>query len=105
MLFSLRSSVSVMAARWVAVTLAQSVTPVILARSASRTASVRAQMPRSRTVMSNSSLIDPPLPSLAVTFTDTVPVSAVAGVPAKVRVLSVKASHVGSVVSSAFVAA
>ena len=56
-------------------------------------------------MISNSSLTDPPLPSLAVTFTDTVPVSASAGVPAKVRVLSVKPSHVGSAVSSAFVAA
>ena len=62
-------------------------------------------MVAARTVISNSSLTDPPLPSLAVTFTDTVPVSATAGVPAKVRVLSVKASHVGSAVSSAFVAA
>ena len=57
------------------------------------------------TTMSKVSLTDPPLPSLAVTFTAIVPTSAVAGVPAKVRVLSVKASHVGSVVSSAFVAA
>ena len=52
-----------------------------------------------------SSLTVPPLSSLAVTSTDTVPVSAVAGVPAKVRVLSVKVSHVGSVEPSAFVAA
>ena len=57
------------------------------------------------TVMSKSSLTDPPLPSLAVTFTDTVPTSAVCGVPEKVRVPSAKASHVGSVAPSAFVAA
>ena len=57
------------------------------------------------TVISKVSLTDPPLPSLAVTFTATVPTSAVAGVPAKVRVLSVKASHVGSSMPSAFVAA
>ena len=57
------------------------------------------------TVMSNSSLTDPPLPSLAVTFTDTVPTSEAAGVPAKVRVLSVKVSQVGSAVPSACVAA
>ena len=56
------------------------------------------------TVISNASLTDPPLPSLAVTFTATVPMSAACGVPEKVRVLAVKASHVGSAVSSAFVA-
>ena len=56
------------------------------------------------TVMSNSPLTDPPLPSLAVTFTATVPASAACGVPEKVRVLAAKASHVGSAVSSAFVA-
>ena len=56
------------------------------------------------TVMSKVSLTDPPLPSLAVTFTDTVPASAACGVPEKVRVPAAKASHVGSAVSSAFVA-
>ena len=56
------------------------------------------------TVMSKVSLTDPPLPSLAVTFTATVPVSAACGVPEKVRVLAAKDSHVGSAVSSAFVA-
>ena len=56
------------------------------------------------TVMSKVSLTDPPLPSLAVTFTATVAVSAACGVPEKVRVLAAKASHVGSAVSSAFVA-
>ena len=56
------------------------------------------------TVISNSSLTDPPLPSLAVTFTATVPMSAACGVPEKVRVPAVKTSHVGSAVSSAFVA-
>ena len=55
-------------------------------------------------MISNSSLTDPPLPSLAVTFTDTVPVSAACGVPEKVRVLAAKDSHVGSAVSSVFVA-
>ena len=54
------------------------------------------------TMISNSSLTDPPLPSLAVTFTDTIPASV--GVPEKVRVPAAKASHVGSAVSSAFVA-
>ena len=57
------------------------------------------------TVMSNSPLTDPPLPSLAVTSTDTVPTSAVCGVPEKVRVPAAKDSHVGSVAPSACVAA
>ena len=52
------------------------------------------------TTMSNSSLTVPLLVSLAVTFTVTAPASAAAGVPAKVRVLAVKVSHVGSVASS-----
>ena len=56
------------------------------------------------TVISNASLTDPPLPSLAVTFTATVPASAACGVPEKVRVPAAKDSHVGSAVSSAFVA-
>ena len=56
------------------------------------------------TVISNASLTDPPLPSLAVTSTATVPASAACGVPEKVRVSAAKASHVGSAVSSAFVA-
>ena len=54
------------------------------------------------TVISNSSLTDPPLPSLAVTFIETV--SAAAGVPEKVRVPASKVSHVGSAVLSDFVA-
>ena len=54
--------------------------------------------------MSKVSLTDPPLPSLAVTFTETVPTSASCGVPPKVRVVAVKVSHKGSVASSAFVA-
>ena len=59
------------------------------------------------TVISNLSLTDPPLPSLAVTFTDTVPVSAVAGVPEKTRrwAAGLKDSHMGSIVPSAFAAA
>ena len=56
------------------------------------------------TVISNASLTDPPLPSLAITFTATVPASAACGVPEKVRVPAAKASHVGSAVSSVFVA-
>ncbi len=51
-----------------------------------------------------SPLTDPPLPSLAVTFTDTVPTSAVCGVPEKVRVVAAKPSHVGSAAPSASVA-
>ena len=54
--------------------------------------------------MLNSSLTEPPLPSLAVTFTATVPTSAVAGMPEKVRVVAVKVSQVGSALPSAFVA-
>ena len=56
------------------------------------------------TVISKVSLTDPPLPSLAVTFRATIPASAACGVPEKVRVLAAKSSHVGSAVSSAFVA-
>ena len=55
--------------------------------------------------MSNVLLTDPPLPSLAVTFTETVSTSAARGVPEKVRVVGVKVSHVGSTAPSAFVAA
>ena len=54
------------------------------------------------TVISKVSLTDPPLPSLAVTFRANIPASV--GVPEKVRVPAAKASHVGSAVSSAFVA-
>ena len=91
-----------------AVTSTQSLTPAISSRIALRTASVRGQMPalgsRTTTIL-NSSLTDPPImPSLAVTFTVTVPTSAAAGVPEKRRVLSVKVSHVGSAMPSAFVA-
>ena len=53
--------------------------------------------------MSKVSLTEPPLPSLAVTFTETVP--AAVGVPEKVRVAGAKLSHEGSAVSSASVAA
>ena len=52
-------------------------------------------------MISKVSLTDP-APSLAVTFTDTVP--AAGGVPEKARVLSLKDSHAGSGVPSAFVA-
>ena len=44
------------------------------------------------------------VPSLAVTFTETVPTSAVAGVPEKVRVAAAKLSHEGSAESSGLVA-
>ena len=44
------------------------------------------------------------LPSLAVTVTETVPTSAVAGVPEKVRVARAKLSHEGSAESSDWVA-
>ena len=56
------------------------------------------------TTMSKVSLTAPPLPSLAVTFTSTVPTSAAAGVPEKMRVLVAKFSHVGSGVLSDCVA-
>ncbi len=44
------------------------------------------------------------VPSFAVTFTETVPRSAVAGVPENVRVAAVKLSHEGSAESSDWVA-
>ena len=53
---------------------------------------------------SNVSLTVPPAPSLAVTFTVTVPASAACGVPEKVREEAVKVSHDGSAVSSSLVA-
>ena len=56
------------------------------------------------TTMSKLSLTDSPLPSLAVTFTATVPTSAACGVPEKARVAALKVSHVGSAESSASVA-
>ena len=56
------------------------------------------------TVMWKVSVTDPPLPSLAVTFTETVPASATCGVPEKVRVSAAKASQLGRAVPSAFVA-
>ena len=56
------------------------------------------------TTMLNLSLTVALLVSVAVTFTTTVSTSEAVGVPAKVRVLAVKVSHVGSVMSSAFVA-
>ena len=54
------------------------------------------------TTISKVSLTEPPLPSLAVTFTETV--SAAVGVPEKVRVAAVKLSHEGSGVSLASIA-
>ena len=54
--------------------------------------------------MSNVSLTDPPLPSLAVTFTATVSISATAGVPEKIRLASSNSSQDGSAVPSSRVA-
>ena len=56
------------------------------------------------TTMSKVSLTEPPLPSLAVTFTETVPTSAAVGVPENMRVAAAKLSHEGSAVSSDWVA-
>ena len=56
------------------------------------------------TSISKVALPDPPLPSLAVTFTETVSTSVDCGVPKKVRVEAVKVSHKGSAVFSALVA-
>ena len=56
------------------------------------------------TTMLNSSLTDPPLPSLAVTFTATVATSADAGMPEKARVPASNMSHVGSALLSGFAA-
>ena len=56
------------------------------------------------TTMSKVSLTEPPLPSLAVTFTETVPTSAAGGVPENVRVAAAKLSHEGSAESSDWVA-
>ena len=51
--------------------------------------------------MSKVSLTEPPWPSLAVTFTETVPTF---GMPENVRVAAAKLSHEGSAVSSDWVA-
>ena len=58
----------------------------------------------SDTAMSKLSLTVPPLPSLAVTFTVTVPASVVSGVPEKVRVPASKLSQSGSALPSDLVA-
>ena len=58
--------------------------------------------PAALTTMSKVSLTEA-LPSLAVTFTETVATSAVWGVPEKVRVLVLKLSHEGNAVPSACV--
>ena len=63
--------------------------------------SVASVLAAALTTMSKVSLIVK-VPSLAVTFTETV--SAAVGVLEKVRVAASKLSHVGSAVSSAFVA-
>ena len=56
------------------------------------------------TVMSKVSLTEA-MPSLAVTFTDTVPASPACGVPEKAREPAAKASQVGSGLPSDLVAA
>ena len=56
------------------------------------------------TTMSKVSEAVPPLPSLVVTFTDSVPTSAAAGVPEKVRVAASKLSQSGKAAASACVA-
>ena len=56
------------------------------------------------TARSKLSLTVPPAPSLAVTFTVTVPASAAAGVPEKVREEAVKVSQAGSALPSPLVA-
>ena len=56
------------------------------------------------TTMSKVSLTEPPLPSRAVTFTETVPTSAAVGVPENMRVAAAKLSHEGSAESSDWVA-
>ena len=65
---------------------------------------VSAIAPIALTTMLNSSLTNPPLLSLAVTFTETVLTSEAAGMPEKVRVVGAKSSHVGSAAPSGFVA-
>ena len=54
--------------------------------------------------MSNSSLADPPLPSVAVSFTVTVPTSPAIGVPKNILLPPRKVNHDGSAAPSAFVA-
>ena len=61
--------------------------------------------PRAVTTISNSSLTEPPRPSLAVTFTGWLPTCAAPTLATKVPVAAVNVSHEGSGVSSPFVAA
>ena len=68
-------------------------------------ATVKVTCSAGTTLMANSSLIDAPPSSLAVTFTGTVPVSPAIGMPEKVRVSASKDSHVGSVELSVLAAA
>ena len=56
------------------------------------------------TVMVKVSETEPPLPSVAVTFTDSVPTLAAWGVPLKLRLPSVKLNQVGNALSSPCVA-
>ena len=66
-------------------------------------AAVGALLADAETTISKVSLTES-VPSLAVTFTETVLASAAAGVPENVRVAASKLSHKGSAESSDFVA-
>ena len=88
----------------VAVTAAPTLPPAAVFSATERVTVELANAGARLTLMSKVSLTEPPLPSLAVTFTDSVPASEAVGVPAKVRVESVKPSQVGSAVPSDFVA-
>ena len=94
---SLSASEKVFAANW-----KLNAVPASAAWSAIAFATVGALL--AAATRSNVSLTVRPLSSLAVTFTVTVPASAVCGVPENVRVPAVKVSHDGSAVSSPLVA-
>ena len=79
--------------------IADSVCPTLLTRHAP----AQAALASSETTISKVSLPDT-LPSLAVTVTETVPTSALAGVPERVRVSAAKLSQKGSAESSDWVA-
>ena len=76
----------------------------VVSSSVTVSADVDTVTPAAETTMSKVSLTEPPWPSLAVTFTETVPTSAAVGVPENVRVAAAKLSHEGSAVSSDWVA-
>ena len=88
----------------VAVTAAPTLPPAAVFSATERVTVELANAGARLTLMSNVSLTES-VPSLAVTFTDTVPASEAAGVPENVRVESVNVSQAGSAVPSAFVAA